>query len=131
MKLSSNAIQDGAPIPARYAFFALDSDGNVGLGENLNPDLTWSNLPDGTESLVLICHDSDAPTSRDGVDEDGVTLAEDAPRRDFYHWLLIAISPDSTGIVEGAFSNGVVEARITYDQMQRQLVMTEAVTAGE
>ena len=109
MKLSSNGVQDGAPIPARYAFFALEPNGDVGFGGNLNPDLSWSDLPEGTESLVLICHDADAPESRDGVDEEGVTIAEDAPRRDFYHWLLIGLSPDSNGIVEGAFSNGVVE----------------------
>lgn len=57
----------------------------------------------------MICHDADAPLSPEGADQDGVTIAEDAPRRDFYHWLLINISADSEGIVEGAFSNGVVE----------------------
>jgi len=108
MKLISEGIRDGEAIPEKFTFCILDEAGEVILGPNRNPDFTWEGLPEGTESLVLICHDPDAPADSADVNKAGKTVAEDAPRADFFHWVLIDIPADSSGIIEGGFSNGVV-----------------------
>jgi hypothetical protein len=47
----SAAFEEGAPIPARFTC----------EGDNLSPPLGWSDPPEGTRSLALICDDPDAP----------------------------------------------------------------------
>lgn len=49
--LESDAFADGAIIPQRYT---CD-------GEDISPPLAWGEVPAGTESLVLIVDDPDAP----------------------------------------------------------------------
>jgi Raf kinase inhibitor-like YbhB/YbcL family protein len=49
MTLSTPAWSDGGQIPTKHAQ----------TGEEASPPLTWSNVPDGTMSFVLIVHDVD------------------------------------------------------------------------
>lgn len=51
MKITSSAFKHGENIPKKYT---CD-------GENMNPPLTISDPPDGTESFALIVDDPDAP----------------------------------------------------------------------
>lgn len=51
MKLESAAFPPGAAIPKEHARDGRDA----------SPPLSWSGLPDGTESVALICEDPDAP----------------------------------------------------------------------
>src|SRR6266508_4101097 len=51
IKLTSTAFQDGGMIPAKYT---CD-------GTNVSPPLEWSDAPQTTKSLALICDDPDAP----------------------------------------------------------------------
>ncbi|MBW4615130.1 MAG: YbhB/YbcL family Raf kinase inhibitor-like protein [Desmonostoc vinosum HA7617-LM4] len=51
MKLESSAFEANDIIPARYT---CD-------GEDISPPLLWDQAPIGTESLVLIVDDPDAP----------------------------------------------------------------------
>jgi Raf kinase inhibitor-like YbhB/YbcL family protein len=46
--------------------------------------LSWTNVPGGTEELVVICHDPDAPMTWG-----------------FTHWVLYGIRPDIGGLPEG------------------------------
>ncbi len=62
----SAAFDTGAAIPQKYT---CD-------GSDISPPLTWSNLPEGTESVALIVDDPDAP---------GKT---------FVHWILFNLPPD-------------------------------------
>ena len=55
MKLTVGGITDGAAIPEKFAFGVQDPGAHVRLGENLNPSVSWSGVPEGTRSLVLIC----------------------------------------------------------------------------
>jgi len=107
MKLSSGAFQDGARIPVECAFCAPDPKSHVTLSQNLNPDLAWSDLPLGTRSLVLVCHDRDVPSKPDDVNQEGRTIPATLPRVDFYHWILVDLDPASGAIGKGEFSSAV------------------------
>jgi Raf kinase inhibitor-like YbhB/YbcL family protein len=74
-RLTSTAFEDGGEIPTRYTC----------EGDDLSPDLAWSDLPAGTRSLVLIVDDPDAPDPA-------------APRMVWDHWLLYNLSPESGGL---------------------------------
>jgi Raf kinase inhibitor-like YbhB/YbcL family protein len=49
--LTSSAFAEGGMIPSKYACDGAD----------VSPPLSWSGVPDGTRSFVLICDDPDAP----------------------------------------------------------------------
>jgi Raf kinase inhibitor-like YbhB/YbcL family protein len=106
MKLTTKAIKEGKRIPGKYGFCVLTPEG-VKMGDNINPDFSWSDVPAGTKSLALICHDSDVPSKPDKVNKEGMTVPKDLPRVDFYHWVLIDIPATSKGIKEGEFSKGI------------------------
>ncbi|MCG6896929.1 MAG: YbhB/YbcL family Raf kinase inhibitor-like protein [Thiocapsa sp.] len=80
MALKSDAFVDGGPIPVRYTC----------EGEDISPSLYWEDLPDGTESLVLIVDDPDAPDPA-------------APRMVWDHWILYNLPPEGT-LTEGMVS---------------------------
>lgn len=106
MKLMSHSWSNGERIPARYAAGTLGADGSVGFSENLNPHLAWSDLPAGTRSLVLICHDFDVPSRGDDVNQPDREVPADLPRVDFFHWVLVDLPPTPSEIAEGEFSRG-------------------------
>lgn len=106
MKLWSDSWANGEPIPPRYAAGRLDGAGGVGFSDNLNPHLAWSDLPAGTRSLVLVCHDFDVPSKGDDVNQPDREVPADLPRVDFFHWVLVDLPPSLTQIAEGEFSRG-------------------------
>jgi hypothetical protein len=107
MKLRSDSITDGRPIPGDFAFCVPAAEGHVRLGANRNPHLAWSDLPAGTRSLVLVCHDPDVPSRADDVNQEGRTVPADLPRVDFSHWVLVDLKPDRDGIAEGELCSQV------------------------
>jgi Raf kinase inhibitor-like YbhB/YbcL family protein len=107
MKLSSQSFADNGAIPAEFAFCAPDPGTHVTLSKNRNPELSWSDLPAGTKSLVLICHDYDVPSKPDDVNQEGRTISSKLPRADFYHWVLVDLDPGLGSIKAGDFSNGI------------------------
>ena len=66
-----------------------------------------ADLPAGTKSLVLLCHDPDVPTRPDDVNQEGRVVPSDLPRFDFFHWVLVDIPPAAGGIAEGSHADGV------------------------
>ncbi len=64
MQLKSRSFADGAPIPSELAFAAIHPITTIALSTNRNPHLTWTEVPYGTNSFVLICHDYDAEPGR-------------------------------------------------------------------
>ena len=107
MKIWSDSFKHGERIPEGYAFGKPHPDTHIALSDNRNPHLAWSDLPAGTKSLVLICHDSDVPSSAADVNQEGKTVPAELPRVDFYHWVLVDLDPTGGSIAEGEFSNEV------------------------
>jgi len=89
--LESKTFKDGQLMPKKVA----NSKANIPtgpvsancVGENVSPELHWSNVPDGTKSLVLLMFDPE------GRPPGGVS-----------HWVAYGISPTLTGFAEGATS---------------------------
>ncbi len=71
-ELVSSAFKNGEPIPAKY----------TGDGDNVSPPLAWTNPPEGTRELALVCTDPDSPSGS------------------FTHWLLYGLSPGVTCLPE-------------------------------
>ncbi len=107
MKFWSDSIQDGKAIPAQYAFCKYDAKDHLAMSDNKNPHFAWSDLPTGTKSLVLICHDYDVPSKGDDVNQEGKVVPASLPRVDFFHWVLVDLPATRTAIAEGEFSNGI------------------------
>jgi len=107
MQLQLDGLSDGEKLPEPFAFGVKSAEGNVSLGENRNPALRWEDAPENTASFVLICVDTDVPTSGENVNKQGVTVPADMPRGRFYHWVMVDIPPGFTRIEEGACSSGV------------------------
>jgi Raf kinase inhibitor-like YbhB/YbcL family protein len=80
--ITSPAFEQNGEIPARYTC----------EGENISPPLNWSGAPAGTESLVLIVEDPDAPDPA-------------APRMIWVHWILYNIPAATTGLAEAIRSD--------------------------
>ncbi len=74
MQLTSSAFSDGEMIPQQH----------TGEGADQSPPLSWSEIPDGTKELVLICDDPDAPTAEPWV-----------------HWIIYKIPTTCTSLSGG------------------------------
>ena len=107
MRLWSRSWADGDWIPARYAAGRPDGD-SVGISDNFNPHLAWSDAPAGTRSFALVCHDPDVPSRPDDVNKPDREVPASLPRVDFFHWLLVDLPPSITEIAEGEYSTGFV-----------------------
>ena len=75
MLMTTAAFEDGGILPAKYA-------GAMGV----SPALSWTQVPPGTQSLVLLLHDPE-PALNKGL-------------MDVTHWLVWNIPPTSTGLPE-------------------------------
>ncbi|NKI95855.1 YbhB/YbcL family Raf kinase inhibitor-like protein [Rhizobacter sp. SG703] len=106
MKLWSDSWINGDRIPARHAAGRLDGSAGVGFSDNLNPHLAWSEVPAGTQSLALICHDFDVPSRGDDVNQPDREVPSDLPRVDFFHWVMVDLPASLSAIAEGEFSRG-------------------------
>ncbi|MDQ2734136.1 MAG: YbhB/YbcL family Raf kinase inhibitor-like protein [Pseudomonadota bacterium] len=106
MKLWSDSWVNGERIPSRYAAGRIDTPEGVTFSENLSPHLAWKDLPAGTKTLALICHDFDVPSLGDDVNQAGREVPADLPRVDFFHWLMVDMPVTATRLGEGVFSRG-------------------------
>jgi Raf kinase inhibitor-like YbhB/YbcL family protein len=71
--VKSPAFDEDRPIPVKY----------TGDGADVSPPLTWSGVPRGTRSLVVLCEDPDAP------------------RGTWTHWVVFNLPPESRELPEG------------------------------
>lgn len=107
MNLTSESFSNGHRIPGDFAFCTPDPAHHVCLGRNSNPHLAWSDVPAGTRSFALICHDPDVPSRGDDVNQEERTVSAALPRVDFFHWVLVDLPADLRVIQAGEFSKEV------------------------
>lgn len=107
MQLEIPSFPQQEIIPEEYAFGVKDQNEHIRLGQNRNPHIKWSQLPEATQSLVLICVDPDAPADPGDVNQEGKVITEDFPRTDFYHWVVANIDPNRGEIKPGEDSDGI------------------------
>jgi hypothetical protein len=107
MKLWSQSFEEGARIAERYALGRLDPATHVRLADDRSPHLGWSDLPAGTRSLVLVCHDQSVPSRGDDVNKEGRLVPADLPRVDFFHLVMVDLAPEPGAFAEGELSDGV------------------------
>ena len=72
MKIASTVFAHNSPIPFKYTC----------QGENINPPLEFIDIPEKTQSLVLIVDDPDAPS------------------KTWLHWLVYNIDPNIKSVAE-------------------------------
>lgn len=107
MKLRSDSFAKGAAIPGQFAFCVPDTPGPVRLSDNINPHLAWEDVPEGTQSFVLIVHDADVPSRGDDVNQPDREVPADLPRVDFFHWTLLNIPATAREIAAGSCCTGI------------------------
>jgi len=107
MRIWSDSFTDGGDIPAACAFAVADPDTHVKLSSNRNPHIGWDDVPAGTQSLVLVCHDPDVPSDGSAVNQEGRSVPATLARVDFFHWTLVDIPIYLKSLAEGMFSNMV------------------------
>ncbi len=81
LQITSTAFAEGEAIPQLYT---CD-------GDDISPPLSWTNVPDGTQSLALINDDPDAPGNT------------------WVHWVIYAIPPDVTELEAGIPADEMLE----------------------
>jgi len=106
MKLWSDSWINGERIPTKYAAGKPDVAKGVTFSDNLSPHLAWSEVPAGTKSFALICHDFDVPSQGDDVNKPDREVPADLPRVDFFHWVMVDMPAALAEIGEGQFSRG-------------------------
>lgn len=109
LKVKVDSLKSGGSIANKYAFCAPAATGHTTGGGNINPGISWSKGPKGTQSYAVILYDPDSPAEhREMMNKEGVTMTSEVKRHDFFHWLLVDIPADVTSIKEGADSNARV-----------------------
>ncbi len=83
--LTSTTFKDGQLMPRKVAN-NTSTNANC-VGENVSPQLSWTNPPEGTRSFAILMED---PEGRGGA---GV-----------HHWVAYGIPPTVTGFAEGELS---------------------------
>ncbi len=81
MQIASTAFVDGGEMPAKFTC----------EGSDVSPQISFSGVPAGAKSLVLIVDDPDAPDPA-------------APKLTWVHWVLFNLPPDTTELAEGVAS---------------------------
>jgi Raf kinase inhibitor-like YbhB/YbcL family protein len=106
LRVSVDSFKNGGAMPNQYAFCVPAAQGHTQPGLNINPRISWSKGPAGTKSYAIILYDTDSPAAqREKMNQEGMTLTTDVPRRNFYHWVLINIPASVTSVAKGEDSN--------------------------
>ncbi|MEY4563684.1 MAG: hypothetical protein RLZZ618_2961 [Pseudomonadota bacterium] len=105
MKLHSTSFPPDTRLPERHAAGRPDGNGQGTFSDNISPQLSWSEVPEGTRSFALICHDADVPSRGDDVNQTDREVPADLPRVDFFHWVMVDVPATLSTIAEGAFSS--------------------------
>ena len=107
MKLTSASFHHNQRIPGHCAYGIPDAKEHMKLGQNRNPQLSWSDIPKGAKSLVLLCIDVDVPSTLANFNREGTVIEASLPRVEFCHWAMVDIAPRDGRVAEGECSDGI------------------------
>lgn len=93
LSISSPAFARGQPIPTQYTC----------QGEDMSPPLTWSQIPEGSQSLALVMDDPDAPV---GI---------------WVHWVLYNLPPTLKGLPENASAGAQLQGTHGINSWKRNI----------
>ncbi len=99
--VTSSSIQGDKPIPEKYAYCMRDGKGKTMPAANTSPELAWHGIPTGTKDIAIVMYDADVPVDLADANKEGKVIPENAPRRIFYHWVLIGYPVIPSDIQEG------------------------------
>jgi len=80
--VKSADLKPNATVNAKQVFSGMGC-----TGENVSPEISWSNPPAGTKSFVVTMYDPDAPTGSG-----------------WWHWVVYNLPGDATSLPQGAGS---------------------------
>ena len=100
--LTSSSFKEGETLAMDHV---LSADYGFGCGGgNKSPQLSWSEVPEGTKSFAVTCYDPDAPTGSG-----------------FWHWLVVNIPAtvtelplDAGNLGAGKLPNGALQTRTDF-----------------
>ena len=97
--VTSTSFSDGDYLSADHVLAKQNGFGCA--GQNVSPQLSWSDPPAGTRSFAITCYDPDAPTGSG-----------------FWHWVVVNIPADVTSLPAGASGSelptGALETRTDF-----------------
>ncbi|MCL9780224.1 YbhB/YbcL family Raf kinase inhibitor-like protein [Vibrio sp. S4M6] len=95
--LISEDIKEGHPMAKTFEFSGWGAS-----GDNLSPQLSWHNVPQGTKSFAITAFDPDAPTGSG-----------------FWHWIAFNIPAQTTELPRGVDMQelGAIELRNDYGEI--------------
>lgn len=115
LTVSSKSVANGKPIPTKFAYCMPDDNGKSKNAENISPEISWANAPKNTKSFAIVVVDPDVPAEFDDANKDGKTIAENFPRKNFYHWLQFDIPANITNIGENMGKKSTSGISLTND----------------
>ena len=88
------AFPDGGDVPDKYSCTSQPAPGDPHPPGSISPAVSWSQVPAGTQSFLLLVHDPEPHPGK------GLT--------DITHWLIWDIPASATGLPEGVLPGGTL-----------------------
>lgn len=94
-EVSSNDIHEGQLMKSEFTFSGMGC-----TGDNISPQLSWKNAPEGTKSFAITVFDPDAPTGSG-----------------WWHWLALNIPVNVSGVEQGSPMKNVLQTKNDFGTM--------------
>lgn len=94
-EVSSNDIHEGQLMKSEFTFSGMGC-----TGENISPQLSWKDAPEGTKSFAITVFDPDAPTGSG-----------------WWHWLALNIPANVSSVDQGSPMKDVLQTKNDFGTM--------------
>ena len=94
-EVSSNDIHEGQLMKSEFTFSGMGCS-----GENISPQLSWKDAPEGTKSFAITVFDPDAPTGSG-----------------WWHWLALNIPANVSSVAKGSPMKDVLQTKNDFGTM--------------
>ncbi|GLR73883.1 YbhB/YbcL family Raf kinase inhibitor-like protein [Aliivibrio sifiae] len=94
-EVSSNDIHEGQLMKSEFTFSGMGC-----TGDNISPQLSWKDAPEGTKSFAITVFDPDAPTGSG-----------------WWHWLALNIPANVSSVVQGSPMKDVLQTKNDFGTM--------------